>query len=130
MITGFPSNYTSTDIPVAGPVRHHIRQQRLRHFAVYSTSRIWRWRRLLDGSRFGQYGDCVNVQITQARNATGLETIKGMELNWVQPLDFLLKDYGLEGFGWVANATMISTKTTKAAPLRRWCSTCRRCSTT
>jgi hypothetical protein len=39
-------------------------------------------------------------------------------LNWVQPLDFLLKDYGLEGFGWTANATFVSTKTTpnSAAP--------------
>jgi TonB-dependent receptor len=62
--------------------------------------------------------DCVNIQITQARNAAGLETIKGVELNWVQPLDFLLKDYGLEGFGWSANATFVSTKTTpnSAAP--------------
>ena len=62
--------------------------------------------------------DCVNIQLTQARNATGLETIKGMELNWVQPLDFLLDQYGLKGFGWQANATMISTKTTPgtAAP--------------
>jgi len=62
--------------------------------------------------------DCLNVTITQARNATGLETIKGFELNWVQPLDFLLKDVGLPGFGWQANATFISTKTTpnSAAP--------------
>ena len=37
----------------------------------------------------------------QARNSTGLETIKGMELNWVQPLDFLLEQYGLKGFGLV-----------------------------
>lgn len=62
--------------------------------------------------------DCVNIQITQARNANGLETIKGLELNWVQPLDFMLKDYGLEGFGFTANTTWISTKTTpnSAAP--------------
>jgi TonB-dependent receptor len=61
---------------------------------------------------------CWMVNIVQARNATGLETIKGVELNWVQPLDFLLKDFGLEGFGWQANATWVSTKTTpnSAAP--------------
>lgn len=62
--------------------------------------------------------DCVNVTIVQQRNAQGLETIKGFELGWVQPLDFLLKDVGLPGFGWQANATFVSTKTTanSAAP--------------
>jgi TonB-dependent receptor len=62
--------------------------------------------------------DCLNVTVVQARNAQGLETIKGFEMNWVQPLDFLLDEYGLKGFGWQANATFISTKTTpnSAAP--------------
>jgi len=56
------------------------------------------------------------VNIVQAQNATGLETINGMELNWVQPLDFLLADYGLKGFGWQANATWVRTKSSGAAP--------------
>ncbi|MDR3527374.1 MAG: TonB-dependent receptor [Rhizomicrobium sp.] len=62
--------------------------------------------------------NCLNVTVTQARNASGLETIKGFEFNWVQPLDFILKDAGLPGFGFTANATFISTKTTpnSAAP--------------
>ena len=61
---------------------------------------------------------CWMVNIVQAKNATGLETIKGMELNWVQPLDFLLEKHGLPGFGFQANMTFVSTKTTpnSAAP--------------
>jgi TonB-dependent receptor len=54
--------------------------------------------------------------LVQAMNAKGLESINGVELNWVQPLDFLLKDYGLEGFGWTANATFVKTKSSGAAP--------------
>jgi TonB-dependent receptor len=54
--------------------------------------------------------------LVQAMNAKGLESINGVELNWVQPLDFLLKQYGLEGFGWTANATFVRTKSSGAAP--------------
>jgi hypothetical protein len=54
--------------------------------------------------------------LVQAMNAKGIESINGVELNWVQPLDFLLKDYGLEGFGWQANATFVKTKSSGAAP--------------
>jgi TonB-dependent receptor len=58
----------------------------------------------------------VLVNIVQAANANGLETINGTELNWVQPLDFMLEQYGLKGFGWQANATFIKTKGSGAAP--------------
>jgi TonB-dependent receptor len=58
------------------------------------------------------------VNIVQARNATGLETINGTELNWVQPLDFMLEQFGLKGLGFQTNATFVHTKTTQgsAAP--------------
>ena len=58
----------------------------------------------------------ATVQIVQAQNAKGLETINGVELNWVQPLDFLLDEYGLKGFGWQANATFVRAKGSGAAP--------------
>jgi len=58
----------------------------------------------------------ATVTIVQARNATGLETISGTELNWVQPLDFWLETYGLKGFGFTANATFVKTKSSGAAP--------------
>jgi len=58
----------------------------------------------------------ATVNIVQAMNATGLETINGIELNWVQPLDFLLDQYGLKGFGWQANATFVKAKGSGAAP--------------
>jgi len=58
----------------------------------------------------------ATVNIVQARNATGLETINGVELTWVQPLDFLLDEYGLKGFGWQANATFVKAKGSGAAP--------------
>jgi len=62
---------------------------------------------------------CWKVNIVQSMNATGLETITGTELNWVQPLDFIFDNwFGLKGLGYVANATKVWTKTTpnSAAP--------------
>jgi TonB-dependent receptor len=120
MITGFPSNFTHTEkypylaqfgTIFANNTVGSSAYQNLKNLAT--AGGCWS-----DALGSANTLDCVNIQITQARNATGLETIKGMELNWVQPLDFMLKDYGLEGFGWVANATFISTKTTpgSAAP--------------
>lgn len=120
MITGFPSNYSYTvtypwladyGITFANNAEGSSVYNNLRNLAI--AGGCWN-----ESAGSANTLDCVNIQITQARNATGIETIKGVELNWVQPLDFLLKDYGLEGFGWTANATWISTKTTpnSAAP--------------
>ncbi|MEI9886481.1 MAG: TonB-dependent receptor [Rhizomicrobium sp.] len=58
----------------------------------------------------------ATVNIVQARNAAGLETINGTELTWVQPLDFLLEPVGLPGFGFQANATFVRTRSSGAAP--------------
>lgn len=120
MITGFPSNYTSTEyFPWLAQFGYT-----LANFAVGSSQ----YGNIMNKAMAGGCWDpalgsantapCANIYVTQARNATGLETIKGVEFNWVQPLDFMLKDYGLEGFGFTANATWISTKTTpnSAAP--------------
>ncbi|MEJ0026262.1 MAG: TonB-dependent receptor [Rhizomicrobium sp.] len=58
----------------------------------------------------------ATVNIVQARNATGLETINGVELTWVQPLDFLLEPVGFPGFGFQANGTFVRTRSSGAAP--------------
>ncbi|MES1195451.1 MAG: TonB-dependent receptor [Steroidobacter sp.] len=47
------------------------------------------------------------VAVSQQVNAPGSLTINGLELNWVQPLDFLLEGIGLKGFGFTANYTII-----------------------
>jgi TonB-dependent receptor len=120
MITGFPSNYTSVQpypwlaqfgTIFANSAVGTSAYNNLQNLAI--AGGCWN---AAAGS--ANTLNCVNVQITQARNATGLESIKGVELNWVQPLDFYLAEFGLKGFGWTANATMISTKTTpnSAAP--------------
>jgi TonB-dependent receptor len=120
MITGFPSNYSSTvqfpwladyGITFANNAYGTSQYNNLRNLAIAGGC----WTESLGSANTL---DCVNIQITQARNASGLETIKGLELTWVQPLDFMLEEYGLQGFGWVANATFVSTKTTpnSAAP--------------
>ncbi len=120
MIKGFQSNFSSTvqypwlaqyGIVFAGNAAGSSAYNNLKNLAT--AGGCWN-----TAPGAAQTLDCVNIQITQARNANGLETIKGIELNWVQPLDFLLKDYGLEGFGFTANTTFISTKTTpnSAAP--------------
>ena len=120
MITGFPSNYTTSQ-PFTWLQQFGYT---LANFAVGSTqyNNIMNiatgngcWNASLGTANTAS---CVNVSVTQQRNATGLETIKGVELNWVQPLDFALEKYGLKGFGWQANMTFVSTRTTagSAAP--------------
>jgi hypothetical protein len=47
------------------------------------------------------------VVFNQQVNASGLLSVNGIEFNWVQPLDYLLERYGLKGFGFSANATII-----------------------
>ena len=120
MISGFPNNYTFTQ-PFTWLAQYGYL---LSSYSVNSTQ----WNNVVNqattaGCFTPSLGasntlSCVNVNITQSRNAQGLESIKGLELNWVQPLDFMLDQYGMKGFGWQANATMISTKTTpgSAAP--------------
>jgi TonB-dependent receptor len=58
----------------------------------------------------------AKVQFDQQVNASGLLTVSGLELNWVQPLDFLLTDYGFKGFGFTANLTIVDQKGSGAAP--------------
>lgn len=47
--------------------------------------------------------DAATVTVTQQVNANGVLDIEGMELTWVQPLDFLL-----DGLGFTANYTKIN----------------------
>jgi len=56
------------------------------------------------------------IIVSQQQNAQGLLTINGMELDYSQPLDFLLEQYGLPGFGVTANATIIDQKSSGALP--------------
>jgi len=59
----------------------------------------------------------ATVQLTQQVNATGTLKVNGLELNWVQPLDFLLGKYvGLNGFGFSANLTLIDQAGSGSAP--------------
>lgn len=58
----------------------------------------------------------ATVVLQQQVNASGKLTVNGLEANWVQPLDFLLEDIGLKGFGFLANATIIDQKGEGAAP--------------
>jgi len=115
MLTGFPSNYSFTE-----PFSYLAQFGRpLNSFSgVIYNSLVAAATNLGCYNAAAQTVDCLTVTITQARNATGLETIKGFEMGWVQPLDFMLEQYGLKGFGWQTNATFISTKTTpnSAAP--------------
>jgi TonB-dependent receptor len=50
----------------------------------------------------------AQVTLTEQVNAPGKLNINGLELTWVQPLDFLLGRYlGLNGFGFNANYTLV-----------------------
>jgi TonB-dependent receptor len=120
MITGFPSNYTSVQkfpwLAQFGTVFANFAQGSSQYTNLQNLATAGGCWNSAPGA--AQTLECVDVNITQQRNATGLQTIKGMEFNWVQPFDFALEEYGLKGFGLVANVTAISTKTTpnSAAP--------------
>jgi TonB-dependent receptor len=60
---------------------------------------------------------CVaQITVTQNINAAGMLTINGMEFDYVQPLDFLLDDFGLPGFGFNGNLTLLDQKSSGSAP--------------
>ena len=61
-------------------------------------------------------GNSAIVALNQTVNASGRLTINGLEFNWVQPLDFLLDRFGLDGLGFTANYTIIDQKGEGAAP--------------
>ena len=60
--------------------------------------------------------DAATVVLTQQVNATGLLTVRGEEVDWTQPFDFLLHRFNLDGFGISANYTHIKQTGTGAAP--------------
>jgi TonB-dependent receptor len=60
--------------------------------------------------------DAATVVLTEQVNASGALTINGYELNWVQPFDFLLDRFNLDGFGIRANYTLVDQFGTGAAP--------------
>jgi hypothetical protein len=61
-------------------------------------------------------GNSAFVALSQTVNASGRLTINGVEFNWVQPLDFLVGRFGLNGLGFTANYTIIDQKGKGAAP--------------
>lgn len=58
----------------------------------------------------------ATVNLQQQVNASGALTVNGLEFNWVQPLDFVLGRWGLDGFGLAANMTLINQSAKGAAP--------------
>ncbi len=62
-------------------------------------------------------GDPSSWQVLFQRqiNSTSALTVNGLEFNWVQPLDFLLGRFGLNGLGISANLTVIDQRGTGQA---------------
>ena len=58
----------------------------------------------------------AQITVTQNINAPGMLTVNGMEFDYVQPLDFLLDDFGLSGFGFNGNLTLLDQKSSGSAP--------------
>jgi TonB-dependent receptor len=58
----------------------------------------------------------TTLTVTEQVNAPGLKIINGIEVGYVQPLDFLLEQYGFKGFGFTGNLTIVDQKTTGSAP--------------
>ena len=60
--------------------------------------------------------DNTTVVLQEQVNASGALTINGFEFTWVQPLDFLLDRWNLNGFGFTANYTLVDQFGSGAAP--------------
>ncbi|MGH8219053.1 MAG: TonB-dependent receptor [Steroidobacteraceae bacterium] len=60
--------------------------------------------------------DTATVTLSEQVNASGALTINGYEIDWTQPLDFLIGRFGLNGFGWQANYTLVDQFGSGAAP--------------
>jgi TonB-dependent receptor len=58
----------------------------------------------------------AQITVTQQVNSSGMLTVNGMEFDYVQPLDFLLEDFGFSGFGFTGNLTLLDQKSSGAAP--------------
>ncbi|HEY4077788.1 MAG TPA: TonB-dependent receptor [Rhizomicrobium sp.] len=58
----------------------------------------------------------ATVLVTQPINAPGMLTVNGMEFDYVQPFDFLLDNFGLHGFGFNGNLTILDQKSSGSAP--------------
>jgi TonB-dependent receptor len=58
----------------------------------------------------------ATILVTQPINAPGLVTVNGMEFDYVQPFDFFLDQFGLHGFGFNGNLTIIDQKSSGSAP--------------
>jgi TonB-dependent receptor len=101
-ITGFTANGNTT-YPFSYLARYGIN---------YST--LTPTQQLAIDSRGGP--DAATVVLTEQVNATGILTVNGQEVDWTQPLDFLLGRFGLKGFGFEANYTHINQTGTGAAP--------------
>ena len=71
---------------------------------------------LKTGGTGGSNSANLPIIVSQNVNAQGLLTINGMELDYSQPLDFLLEQHGLPGFGVTANLTIVDQKSSGALP--------------
>ena len=71
---------------------------------------------LKTGGVGGSNSAALPIIVSQQQNAQGLLTINGMELDYSQPLDFLLEQYGLPGFGITANVTIVDQKSSGTLP--------------
>ena len=54
----------------------------------------------------------TTITVTEQLNTPGLKIINGIEVGYVQPLDFLLEEHGLKGFGFTGNLTIVDQKST------------------
>jgi TonB-dependent receptor len=101
-ITGFTANFNVT-YPFA-----YLQQFGITYGTLNPTQQI------AINSRGGP--DVATVVLTQQQNATGILTVRGEEVDWTQPFDFLLHRFNLDGFGVSANYTHIKQTGTGAAP--------------
>jgi TonB-dependent receptor len=90
----------------------------LSQFGVTWTSLTTGQQAILTSDGCSDVPTCTHpITVTTQVNAPGLLTINGMEFDAVQPLDFLLADYGLKGFGLTGNVTILDANSSGTAPV-------------
>ena len=101
------------------PIQQNVTQpfSYLNQFGINFASLNFTQQQALIGRGCTSDTNCAaQITVTQQVNAPGMLTVNGMEFDYVQPFDFLLEDYGLPGFGFNGNMTILDQRSSGAAP--------------
>jgi len=101
------------------PIQQNVTQpfSYLAQFGITYNTLVATQQAALSGRGCTSDANCnATVTVTQQVNAAGMLTVNGMEFDYVQPFDFFLDQFGLHGFGFNGNLTILDQKSSGAVP--------------